>query len=139
MWAMKQPRIRIDIDPVAKPRMTQRDRWARRPCVVRYWDYCEALRKECKRQRWLLPDSVAMIFIVPMPKSWTKKRRTDMDGEPHQKKPDADNLAKSVLDALRPENDSEVWLLVTEKLWGDQGAVILGTLDGPSFSGKTTW
>lgn len=36
----------------------------------------------------------------PIPKSLSKKRRAALDGTPHIKRPDADNVAKAILDAL---------------------------------------
>ena len=35
------------------------------------------------------------VFEMPMPKSWSKKKRAAMDGKPHQSVPDADNLVKA--------------------------------------------
>ena len=40
------------ITPVPKPRMTRRDRWAKRPCVLRYW----AFKDEVRLRRVSLPD-----------------------------------------------------------------------------------
>jgi Holliday junction resolvase RusA-like endonuclease len=39
-------------------------------------------------------------FDIPMPKSWSKKKRALMAGTPHTSKPDLDNLLKTVKDAL---------------------------------------
>jgi Holliday junction resolvase RusA-like endonuclease len=58
-----------------------------------------------------------------MPQSWSKKKRVAMDGQPHQQKPDLDNLTKSLLDALF-EDDSHLghW---TSKLWGETGMIVI--------------
>jgi Holliday junction resolvase RusA-like endonuclease len=117
--------IEIYTDPIAKPRMTQRDRWAQRPCVVHYRRYCDVLREECEREGWTLPDSVAITFVIEMPRSWSKKKRLAMQAEHHSGKPDIDNLIKGVLDALRPEDDSGVWRVSAVKRWGKCGCVIL--------------
>lgn len=118
--------IEIYIDPVPKPRMTQRDRWKQRPCVVRYRHYCDKLRATCEHEGWTLPDSVAMTFVIAMPASWSKKKRLAMQAEHHSGKPDIDNLIKGVLDALRPDDDSGVWRVSAVKRWGKCGCVILG-------------
>lgn len=36
--------------PVAKPRMTKRDKWAKRPCVMKYWAWCDLVRFAYKKQ-----------------------------------------------------------------------------------------
>ncbi|AIV30125.1 endodeoxyribonuclease RusA [Enterobacter cloacae] len=47
-----------------------------------------------------------------------------MDGQPHQQKPDLDNLKKSLLDALF-EDDSHIWDARTSKVWGETGMIII--------------
>lgn len=42
--------------------------------------------------------TVTAFFTVP--KSTSKKKAATMDGTPHIKRPDADNVAKAILDAL---------------------------------------
>jgi Holliday junction resolvase RusA-like endonuclease len=109
----------IGIDPVPKPRMTQRDKWMKRPVVMRYREYCDKIR-ELGAQ---VPESGAHIeFCIPMPKSWSKKKREEMCGKPHQQKPDVDNLLKALLDALY-EDDSGVWDIRVTKLWSDSGKI----------------
>ena len=54
----------------------------------------------------------------PLPKSLSKKRAAEMDGTPHVKKCDADNLAKAILDALNThayQDDSAIAFLTVRK------------------------
>jgi Holliday junction resolvase RusA-like endonuclease len=111
--------MRISVDPVAKPRMTRRDKWAVRPSVARYRAYADALRAEHSRE---LQGTVSLVFHIPMPKSWSRSKRDAMCGEPHRSKPDVDNLIKGVLDALLPD-DRVVWRVTAEKRWADEGSV----------------
>jgi Holliday junction resolvase RusA-like endonuclease len=56
-----------------------------------------------------------LVFILPRPKSAPKRTGSRL---PHCKKPDAENLAKSVLDALSGllyDDDRQIWRLVVEK------------------------
>lgn len=77
------------ITPVGKPRMTRADKWKQRPPVMRYRMFCDEARLHGIR----VPENGAHItFVLPMPKSWSKKKRAAMDGQPHQQKPDLDNL-----------------------------------------------
>ncbi|MBO4148369.1 RusA family crossover junction endodeoxyribonuclease [Enterobacter ludwigii] len=109
------------ITPVGKPRMTRRDKWKQRPPVMRYRMFCDEARLHGIR----VPESGAHItFVLPMPPSWSKKKREAMDGQPHQQKPDLDNLKKSLLDALF-EDDSHIWGTRTSKIWGETGMIII--------------
>jgi Holliday junction resolvase RusA-like endonuclease len=88
----------FEITPVAKPRMSQKDVWAKRPCVLKYRAYCDELRLQAGK--WELPYSFAVTFVCPMPKSWSKKKRAEMEGKPMQTTPDNSNLLKALEDAL---------------------------------------
>lgn len=75
------------ITPCPKPRMTARDKWKQRPPVLRY----RAFKDEVRAKGLSVPTSGAHVrFILPMPKSWSKKRKTEMNGRAHQQKPDVD-------------------------------------------------
>lgn len=116
----------LDIVPVSAPRMTQRDRWAKRPPVLRYFAFREHIQ--------LLKASVAesgdtVTFVLPMPKSWSKKKREAMDGAPHQQKPDVDNLTKALLDSIF-EDDSHVHDIHTRKVWGVEGSIVIESEKG---------
>ena len=47
------------------------------------------------------PVEVRIEVVMPLLKSWSKKKRAEMIGAPHVKRPDADNLQKLVMDALQ--------------------------------------
>lgn len=113
--------IVIDIDPVAKPRMTRRDKWAERPSVMRYRAYKDALNLKFKGT---LGDTISMTFIIPMPDSWSKKKKIEMNETPHQQKPDIDNLIKGFLDALL-EEDSHIYSIEASKFWGYKGKIVI--------------
>ncbi|ANI82395.1 RusA family crossover junction endodeoxyribonuclease [Kosakonia oryzae] len=109
------------IVPMGKPRMTRSDKWKKRPEVMRY----RAFRDEVRIRGVVLPAAGAHItFILPMPASWSKKKRAEMNGKPHQVKPDKDNLEKALLDALF-ENDAHIWDSRVTKLWGESGQIII--------------
>lgn len=73
-----------------------------------------------------LTGQIAAILYVyfPIPKAESKKRHKLMaDGEiMHTKRPDADNIAKTVLDALNGiafDDDSQVWKLLVYKQYSE--------------------
>ena len=94
--------------------MTQRDKWAKRPAVLRYF----AFKDECRLKKVELPESGAhVIFTIPFPKSYSKKKRRELDGRPHQLKPDLDNLLKALADAVYSD-DSGIYDVRASKYWG---------------------
>lgn len=120
----------FDITPVPKPRQTQQDKWMKRPPVMAYRAFETHLRLLAKMQKFTLPEcGCAATFYLPMPASWSKRKRAEMDGKPHQDKPDWDNLIKAVQDSLL-DNDSKVWEFgPVRKFWSDRGQIIL-TVEG---------
>lgn len=108
-------------DVCSKPRMTRSDRWRQRPAVVRYRQFADLVRVSVPDGRVMgNADQLELHVTIQMPKSWGKKRRASMSGQPHRTKPDADNLLKAVADALFPENDSFIWRMAITKVWGDR-------------------
>lgn len=88
---------------------------------MRYRAFCDHVRL----LGVTLPESYAHVtFVIPMPKSWSKKKRAEMDGKPHQSKPDKDNLEKALMDALFTD-DSHIWDSRVTKLWGETGKIII--------------
>jgi Holliday junction resolvase RusA-like endonuclease len=108
---ISQTTIVLPVCPLGKPRQTQRDKWAKRPAVLRYRAFCDAVRAH-----WPagvpFPLACRIVFRVPIPKS----RRDLTDDQPHDQKPDVDNMTKAVLDALCTE-DKAVWRVDAEKRW----------------------
>lgn len=123
---------RFDVVPMGKPRMTQSDKWHKRPAVVRYREFCDRLRAEAARQGFVPTDAgMYLRFWLPMPKSWSKKKKRAMIGRPHQQKPDADNIEKAFLDALMTD-DSTVWHIAgREKRWHLHGAIEVTIMEPP--------
>lgn len=109
------------VTPIGKPRMTRSDKWKQRPAVMRYRFFCDDVRLHDIR----LPEAGAHVtFVIPMPQSWSKKKRALMNGKPRKVKPDIDNLEKALLDALF-DNDAHIWDLRKTKIWGEEGAIII--------------
>lgn len=113
--------VKYDIDPVPAPRMVQSDRWKKRPVVLRYFAYKDEVRL---RRVQLYESGSHITFVLPMPKTWSKKKKVAMLGMPHQQKPDWDNLAKGLFDAVYDE-DSQVHDVRVSKIWGETGAILI--------------
>ncbi|WP_372809350.1 RusA family crossover junction endodeoxyribonuclease [Litorivivens sp.] len=117
--------MKYPITPMGKPRMTRSDKWKQRPAVMRY----RSFKDEVRLHGLTVPESGAHImFVLPMPKSWSKKRKAEMNGKPHQSKPDIDNLTKALFDAIF-EDDAHIWDHRSTKVWGDEGAIFIGSCE----------
>lgn len=118
--------------PIGKPRMSQRDKWAKRPCVVRYREWCDVLRyaaSQSGKRVLLKPTSLLVTAYLPIPESWSVKKRATMQGTPHTAKPDSDNILKACADALI-ENDHYLYQATVQKFWDDgEGPRVEVTLD----------
>ena len=66
----------------------------------------------------LLPQGCSFRFYIPMPKTWSKKKRAIMHFKLHQQKPDIDNLMKAVFDSMLSE-DKGVAHFEAVKFWVD--------------------
>lgn len=110
--------MRYLIEPVPKPRMTQRDKWKKRECVLRYRKFKDLVRL----RRVRLPQPCHIVFWLPMPASWKAPERAQMAGTAHQQKPDLDNLLKALLDAVHAD-DAHLHDIHVEKRWGYVGCI----------------
>lgn len=108
-----------DIKPLGKPRMTQRDKFQKRPEVLRYRAFCDEVRL---RGVTLHAAGCHITFVLPMPESWSKKKRAELVGRPHLQKPDVDNMFKALMDAVF-KDDSAVWDARITKIWGEKGQI----------------
>lgn len=103
--------------PMGKPRMTQRDVWKKRPCVVRYRAWTDKARAAAGKLT-AGPQNVSWTAYFAMPKSWLQSKKDKMRGGPHQQKPDRDNCDKALLDSLF-KDDSGISDGTLRKRWDD--------------------
>jgi Holliday junction resolvase RusA-like endonuclease len=115
--------INIDIVPVPKPRMVKSDSWKKRPIVLSYWAYKKELVLRAKLAKLKLEEELNIVFYIPMPETWSKKKKEAMNDKPHKQTPDLDNLIKSAQDCLC-DQDNFIWKLACEKRWGYKGKII---------------
>ena len=106
------------VTPIPKPRMTRRDRWAKRPCVMRYF----AFRCHVRALGMTMENGDHIIFHMPMPKSLSEKKKAALEGKPHTKTPDIDNLCKALMDSIFT-NDSFIYDIRISKVWARTGAI----------------
>jgi Holliday junction resolvase RusA-like endonuclease len=96
--------------------MTRRDRWAKRPCVLKYFEWAHRARLE-----WLMKGGGR----IPNPAGvnvrcfFALTNKKAIPGSPHRMRPDADNVLKAVLDALFPKGDAMVYHQLIDSYWDD--------------------
>src|SRR6202000_3278 len=106
------------ITPVPKPRMTRSDSWKKRPAVLRYWAFKDKVRELGIE----LQSPCKITFYIPMPESWSKRKRADFNGKPHMNSGDVDNFLKGIFDAVFDE-DAHMWSVWAEKYWSETGYI----------------
>jgi Holliday junction resolvase RusA-like endonuclease len=78
-------------------------------------------------QNFELGEQLDIQFFIPIPKSWSLKKRNAHIGLPHKQRPDLDNLIKAVQDILLSE-DSRIWEVYASKRWSEHGLIIINNL-----------
>lgn len=83
------------------------------------------------------PVALRIECLFAMPPSWSKAKKAKHFGKPHTQKPDADNVAKAVMDGLTLAgvwpDDAVVWWPEIQKIWSVQGFCKVTAVD----SGRT--
>lgn len=73
----------------------------------KYFQYKDALKEHGEKIGFIMPqDAFFMWFFMPMPKTWTKKKKLAMAFKLHKNKKDTDNLSKAIKDALAPRKSN---------------------------------
>jgi Holliday junction resolvase RusA-like endonuclease len=88
-------------------------------------------RPDCRLIREI---SICSFFSMPMPASWSKKRKNQELGKAHTQRPDVDNLQKHVFDAMKKAelfvDDSVIAAEYSEKRWALEGGIHIGFFAG---------
>lgn len=84
--------------------------------LERYNQYKIDLLALSKQKRITIPEQGGHItFYIPVPKTWSKYKKSEMHLKLHQSKPDIDNLAKAVFDSLLSEDKQISDIRITKK------------------------
>jgi len=117
-------KIKLNIKPIAKPRMTQSDKWAKRDVVKRYFAFKDELIKQADAKGFELQQSYSILFCLPFPKSYSKKKCESLLLQAHKLKPDLDNLLKAINDSFL-QDDSAIYCIRAKKIWAYEGSITI--------------
>ncbi len=117
---------RFDITPVPKPRMTVSDKWKNREIVTRYFAFRDVIRYKSNLQGLRgIPGIVnSLIFRLPMPESWSRKKKDLLHGRPHEQTPDLSNLLKAFEDCWSEDRHIHTFRNL-QKVWASSGSIEL--------------
>lgn len=122
---------------MGKPRMTRRDKWQKRPNVVRYRALADEIRAQIPKEALHGVLGLDIEVFFPMPKIWSEEKQAAFAGKLHQSTPDYDNVAKAGGDILF-EDDRALAFGRTIKYWDDgQGPRVIFTFhyEHPAHAG----
>lgn len=90
------------------------------------WDAASQMRSQRAEMVLESPVSLNMSVYVPLPKSWSQKRKNELLDKPVTTKPDLDNYLKFYLDVLNGiayQDDKQVAEVFCQKLYGKEACV----------------
>ena len=91
--------------------------YKRRLQLEKYNQYKRELKAEAESVGFEMPVCRAWIkFYMPVPASWSKKKKARMSFEPKQSMPDLSNLIKAMEDGLLKQ-DNIIWDYRVSKYW----------------------
>jgi Holliday junction resolvase RusA-like endonuclease len=125
----------FDVIPMGAPRLSQSDKWKTNPnhadpnkrqrkVVTNYFNYKNLLTHQSQLMNFELGQVLDALYLIPMPDSWSNKKKERMNGMPCKVKPDTDNITKGIKDTFR-KNDSDIWFEKAEKRWAFKGSIII--------------
>jgi len=117
-WAgPKLTPIHLDRKAIGKPRMTQRDKWATRKCVLAYRAFADELRAAAGDS---VPPASRVVSILIVARFATTDK--SLWGRPYRQKPDGDNILKACTDPLW-KDDEKLGDLTVVRMWGGYDAL----------------
>ncbi len=94
---------------------------ARKRRLEKYNKYRLDLFDMAKKAGFQLPSmGWSLYFYMPMPARWSKKKKEELHGQPHLKKPDQSNLLKAFEDALSIMDEQVAQMSGLGKFWVNQ-------------------
>lgn len=113
-----------------------------RPRFSRYGTYTpqktkdyEEYVKQCYKNKYNIkqrptekPLNAKITAYFKVPTSYSNKKKKELIGQPHAKRPDIDNIIKIIFDSLNGlayKDDNQITKIEVEKLYGEEPKVVL--------------
>ena len=101
----------FDVIPMGAVRMTQSDKWKTNPnhldpkkrqreAVTKYFDFKNKIREQAEFMKFKLTGVLEIVFLVPMPFTWSEKKKVRHNKKPVETRPDIDKYVKALMDAF---------------------------------------
>lgn len=108
----------IPLRVMGKPRMTQRDKWMKRPSVMKARSQSDLIRAAFNTEtKYYQATCVSWVAVFQTTKFSA--------GAVHRAKPDRDNIDKLILDALFSNDEGVGGLSGTQKMWADEDVLLI--------------
>ena len=112
----------IPIQPMGAVRTTQRQKFVdeRAKKYLEYKRHIAWLTRQHIKTPTKNPILVEVTFYMPIPKSWSQKKKDHSNGAIHKSKPDIDNLIKGLFDSLNKvawADDNQVYEVHSKKVY----------------------
>ena len=125
----------FDVIPVGAVRMTQSDKWKTNPfhidpkkqqrkSVTKYFEFKNKIQAQSLEMNYQLQNILDIVFLVPMPFTWSEKKKVKNNKKPCKVRPDIDNYVKAFMDAFAID-DAFVWKIIAEKRYSFKGSVLV--------------
>ncbi len=125
----------FDVVPMGAVRMSQSDKWKTNPnhfdpkkrereAVTRYRYFKSVIRNQANEMKFELKGVLEVVFLVPMPSTWSEKKKQRENKKPVKTRPDIDNYVKAFMDAIAAE-DGYVWKINAEKRYAFKGSILV--------------
>lgn len=129
--------ITLNVTPKPKMRMVRSDKFliganelrmgkarlARKRSLEAYWNYKKELEWLAKEYGFKIGTPLSIHFYLPMPESWSAKKRAEMNGKSHESTPDLDNMIKAVKDCLTEQDSAVHTYGEMKKIWAVEGRI----------------
>lgn len=128
--------MKIHITPMGYVRATQKmvrlaasGKFDHKPEIRRistYRTYKESVGYAIKGEYYSGTLSVSMTFLIPLPESWSIKKKLEHIGKPVSTKPDLDNYVKAFFDSANGviwKDDNQIAKLSAEKIYGESPGI----------------
>ena len=131
----------IPIQPMGAVRTTQKQKWTdeRYKKYAAYKEHIGFMARQIIKQPTTAPILATVTFYMPIPNSWSQKKKERHEGAIHTSKPDIDNLVKGLFDSLNKiawKDDAQVYEVHSRKLYSKTPGIEFELVEANLYEGQ---